>query len=104
MRLRLVLALVLYALGLARTVDWFIFQEMNNHLAHDPHTLHEKYLERFPGWLQPLFTGKPEPVAIISVILFTVAGLMLLGEEQLWPKAIALTCFIFAFWSLFAMM
>ena len=85
-------------------IDWFIFREMNGHLVSDAHAMEEQYIARFPALLQPLFGGKPEPATIICVLLFTISGLMLWAEEELWPKVVALTAFIFAFWNLFLLM
>lgn len=100
----MVLAFVLYALGLAKMIDQFIYREMYSYLAHDPAALQQRYVDRFPGFLQPLFGGKPEPATIICVVLFTVSGLLLWAEEEMWPKVVALTAFILAFWNLFSTM
>ena len=105
MKLKIIIAFVLYLVGIAKIIDWFIFWEENKEVAlRDYAQLKEKFISRFPESLQPLFSKNPEPATVISIIFFLIAGIIFLKERKTVFTVIAITSFFFAFWSLFSLM
>lgn len=105
MKLRNIIASLLYLIGICKIVDWFIFWEKNKELAlSDYPQLKEKFISRFSTSLQPLFSKNPEPATIICIVFFTIAGIIFLKEHKTIFKVIAISAFFFAFWNLFSVM
>lgn len=105
MKLKFIFALVLYFIGLARIVDWFIFCNQNRTLKNENYSQFiSKYENKFPVLLQPLFNTRPELATIISIFIFIVAGLIFINSGQRIFKILGITAFIFSFWNLFSLM
>jgi hypothetical protein len=105
MKLRILVAFVLYLIGISKIIDWFVFWENNKELAlRDYGQLKLKFISRFPTLMQPLFSKNPEPATVICIIFFIVAGIIFLKDPKFIFKAFAITAFLFAFWNLFSLM
>lgn len=105
MKLKILVAFMLYLIGISKIIDWFVFWEKNKELAlKDYSQLKEKFVSRFPIDLQFLFSKSPEPATVISIIFFIISGIIFLKEHQTTFKVIAITAFLFAFWNLFSLM
>lgn len=105
MKIKLVVAFIFFALGIAKIIDWFIFcNQDNNFKTLNLENLKIKYVARFPEFIKPLFTSKPELAAVISIIILTIAGLIFLGIKKRSYLIIAISAFFFAFWNLFSIM
>lgn len=105
MKLRIIIAFVLYLIGISKIIDWFVFWENNQELAlRNYGHLKLKFISRFPSLIQPLFSKHPEPATLICFIFFIIAGVVLLKEPKYVFKVFAITAFFFAFWNLFSLM
>lgn len=105
MKIKLILAFVFFALGTTKIIDWFIFWEQNRKLALKNRNIFiTKYIERFPDPLKSLFTSKFLFDTFLSILLFSVAGLIFLKEKKGLYTALAIISFILAFWNLFSLM
>lgn len=105
MKLRIIIAFVLYLIGISKIIDWFVFWENNKELALRNYAqLKLKFISRFPGLIQPLFSKHPEPATLICFIFFIIAGVILLKEQKYVYKVFAITSFFFALWNLFSLM
>ncbi len=71
MKLRILVAFMLYLIGISKIIDWFVFWENNKELAlRDYGQLKLKFISRFPTFIQPLFSKSPEPATVICIIFF----------------------------------
>jgi hypothetical protein len=105
MKLRILLAFMLYLIGISKIIDWFVYWENNKELAlRDYGQLKLKFINRFPTLMQPLFSNNPEPATVICIIFFIVAGIIFLKEPKSVFKVFAITAFFFAFWNIFSLM
>lgn len=105
MKFKIIVAYILYIVGIAKIIDWFIFWYNNESLALSNRPLFlENYVSRFPSFLKLLFSSKYELDALISIIIFIIAGLIFINEPNKILKTLAVTAFLFAFWNLFSLM
>lgn len=105
MKKRILLALLMFTIGLVKIIDWFIFWEKNKEIAlRNFQELKIKFISRFPDFLKPLFIKNPEPATLISIVLFTMAGIIFLKEKNIFYRVLAIMSFIFGFWNLFSLM
>lgn len=105
MKIKLIIAYILYVLGLSKIIDWFIFCNQDNNfknLKFDELKL--KYVSRFPELLKPLFTSKPELAALISFFILGIAGYIFIKMKSRFYLILAISAFVFAIWNLFSIM
>lgn len=105
MKAKIIIASMIYFVGIAKIIDWIIFWHNNKNLALSNRAeFLNKYVSRFPVALKSLIENKPETAAIISILFFAVAGWIFIKQESKVFKFIAVTAFLFAFWNLFSLM
>jgi hypothetical protein len=105
MKIKLIVAFIFLALGVAKIVDWFIFcNQDNNFKTLNFEALKLKYVSRFPEIIKPLFTSKPEMAAVLSMVILTISGLIFLRIKKKGYLVIAILSFFLAFWNLFSIM
>ena len=98
-------AYLLYVIGLLKIIDWMIFWENNKKSAIEHHSeFINRYIEHLPHYLRPVFTTKPEMAAVISVIIFAIAGIILIKEKNIIHKIVGWSAFFFGFCNLFSIM
>ncbi len=103
--MKYLLSFTLYLIGVSKIVDWFIFCNQNRELKNDNYSAFiAKYHNHFPSSIEPLFNARPEPAALISVVIFSIAGIIFLKTKSLFYKILAISSFVFAFWNLFSVM
>lgn len=105
MKLKYIVASILYLIGFVRIIDWFIFLQ-NNKSFNAPFSaeLKLKYINIFSLFLQPLFPNNPEPATILSFICFVISGIVFLQSRNRFFIVIAISSFFFSFWNLFSLM
>lgn len=102
---KLLFAFVLYAIGVAKIVDWILFWNSNKSLALNNRNLFlEKYYNRFPNFIQPIIASKYPLEEFIFLAIFIIAGIIFWRKKHLLFKIIAITAFLFAFWHLFSIL
>ena len=75
-----------------------IFWKINKKIAIENH--HEfisKYILHLPHYLRTLFTTKPPIETIISVVIFVIAGLILVKEKSIIHKIVGWSAFFLDF-------
>src|SRR5258705_10101482 len=104
MKIKIILALIFYVLGIVRIIDWIIFWDQHKELAlKNRNVFITKYVERFPDYIKAVFTSKYQLDTVLSIVLFVTAGLIFLKKKNLFYKVLAITSFVFAFWNLFTL-
>jgi hypothetical protein len=99
------IAVLFYLPGLLKIIDWFIFWHNNEAIAlSNRQAFMQLYVQRFPGPLQLLFRGRPEPATLISIFLFLFSGIVFYKTPGKWMKALAISAFVFACWNIFSLM
>lgn len=99
------IALIFYVTGVLHIIDWFVFWTNNQALAKSNYQLFKlKYIDHFPGYIQPLHKSNPEPATIILLILFAVSGFIFLKESSRVFKILSISSFLFISWLLFSLM
>jgi hypothetical protein len=105
MKIKLIFAYLLFGIGTAKIVDWFIFWGENKELAlRNRNIFIAKYVERFPDFFKPLFDTNFLLDALLSIIMFVIAGTIFLKEKKVVYSILAIVSFIFAFLNLFSLM
>ncbi|SRR5260221_9484445 len=105
MKIKLIFAYLLFGMGAVKIVDWFIFWGKNKELALRNRSIFiAKYVERFPNFFKPLFDTNFLLDALLSIIMFVIAGVIFLKEKKVVYTIFAIVSFIFAFLNLFSLM
>ena len=103
MKPRVILAFLLLLLGLACVTDWIIFSSRKENESLEWYALKAKYVQHFPGFLQPLVQNAVL-FTFICLLCFLIAGLILVKQKSKVYLAIAVFCFLMASWQLFSLM
>jgi hypothetical protein len=100
---RTIIAFLLLVLGLISVIDWIIFstEKLNQDLGWDE--FKQKYTEHLPLPLQPLYQN-PVLITAILIFCFVASGLLFLSAKRKAYFALAIFCFVLAFWQLFSLM
>jgi hypothetical protein len=105
MKIKLIFAYLLFGVGTANIIDWFIFWEQNKELAlRNRNIFIAKYIERFPNFFKPLFDSNFLIDALLSILIFIISGIIFLKEKKVVYTILAIVSFIFAFLNLFSLM
>lgn len=104
-KLKLAVAFILFATGTATLVDWIIFWEQNKELAlKNRKVFIDKYVGRFPDFLERLFTARFPWDPVLLMVLFSIAGLIFVKQKRRAYMVLGIVSFLFAFWNLFTLM
>jgi hypothetical protein len=103
MRKGIVIALLLFLLGVIQLTDWILFstREENKNLA--IMNLNSRYLERFSPVLQSYFRN-PIISTLACMLFFATASVLFFREKKKIFWILGIISFILAFWQLFSLM
>jgi hypothetical protein len=102
MKTRIIIATLLVLIGAAPMIDWWIFCAKPEFKNLEWAEFKAAYIAHFPETIRPLFASAA--ATWISVLILTIAGLLCFRTPYKFLKALAIICFILAFWNLFSLM
>jgi hypothetical protein len=103
MRIKIVIAIFLLALGLIQLIDWIIFAIRTENEKLSASEIHAEYVSHFPVWLQAYFEN-----TVISTLacmfLFAIASVLFITERRKLFLVLGIFSFVLAFWQLFSLL
>jgi uncharacterized membrane protein len=103
MRLRIILAIVLFFLALIQVVDWLIFSIKDENQKLNVFQINAKYIQRFSEPLKSYFHN-PAVSTLVCIILFGIVGLLFVNEKRKVFFILGIFSFVLAGWQLFTLM
>ncbi len=105
MKIKIIIATLLYTTGFLQLMDWVVYATKNDDLATQDYAQFKRnFVIRFPESIQPLFSTYGNLTTTVLIAFFIIAGVIFLKERKTVLKLIGITAFAFAFWNLFSLM
>jgi hypothetical protein len=103
MKVKLIVAFILFFIGVSIVTDWvnFSIKKENEILSWPDFKL--KYVNRFPEFLQPLIQNS-FLFTLLCMSCFIIAGFVFVKSKQKILFVIGIISFTLAFWQLFSLM
>jgi len=102
MKGRIIIASILFVLGLTAVIDWIIFTRIKEYENLNWQDFKIKYVEHLPEFLQPLYRN-PVISTMILFVFFTIAGILFMKTKKI-LFFLGIISFVLAFWQLFSLM
>jgi hypothetical protein len=103
MRIKIIIAFLLFISGLLQLIDWILFSIRAENEKLSMPELHAGYVNHFPAWLQAYFEN-----AVISTLacmfLFAIASVLFITERRKLFLVLGIISFVLAFWQLFSLL
>lgn len=104
MKARILIASLMFILGVVPMIDWFIFCAKPEFKNMKTEVFKAAYVSHLPASIRPLFDAGIPYGTMITMWLLAVAAILYWKTPYKITKILAILSFILAFWNLFSLM
>ena len=102
MKSKIIIASILFVIGLSAVIDWIIFSTNKKYENLDWEVFKSTYVEHLPNFLQPVYQN-PLISTLILFTIFTIAGVLFIKAKKTY-LIFGIVSLVLASWQLFSLM